>query len=102
MGVVAGSETTQWFLEGKAKKIKWYSEFEKIIGRVKTNQLQPNQLNQKFKSLSPQDFRTFRSLKSHQHKQRDITHKRIKSQDFTIIGGLKKESASIWLMKYNA
>jgi len=63
MGVVAGSETTQWFLEGKAKKIKWYSEFEKIIGRVKKNQLQPDQWDQKFKSLSPQEFRTFERRK---------------------------------------
>jgi len=38
MGGVTDSETMQWFLEIKAKILKWYSEFGKIIGGTKKNQ----------------------------------------------------------------
>jgi len=63
MGGGAGRETTQWFLEIKAKILKLYPEFGKIIGGPKKNQRQPHQWNQEFKSLSPRDFRTFDWLK---------------------------------------
>jgi len=63
MDIVAGSETAQGFVEIKATILKWYPKFKKIIGRVKKNQLQPDQWDQKFKSLSPQEFRTFERRK---------------------------------------
>jgi len=92
MGLVAGNETTQWFLKVKAKILKWYPKFGKVVGELKKNQPQSKQWNIKSKRISSQDFRTFEWLKSQQlqFEQRDRTPKRIGPQDFGIIGGFKK------------
>ena len=92
MGIVAVRETTQGFFEIKAQILKWNQEFGKIIGRVKKNPLQLGQLNQKFKSISPQDFRSFERIKIKElsYGQRNITSKTISQQDFKIIWKLKK------------